>query len=321
MKRAAVLFLVAGTALAAVLIGRSEYGDIVHAFARLGVAGFALLVAVHLTLIGLMGVAWGILGVGRYRLGLFAWGRLLRDGAAEVLPLSQIGGFVLGARALVLSGVPSTFASASTVVDVTLELVAQLFYTILGLGLLAWLRPGSAIERPAIAAVVAMAVLATLFMVAQQRSMGAVDRVLTKFAGTLLGPRPPGGESLGKSIGHLHRQPARLLAGAVLHLAAWVLVGCESWLILRLTGSSVSVAEALVIDSLLSGLRSMAFMVPQALGVQEGGYVLLGALFGIAPEAALAVSLIRRARDIVIGAPALLVWQVLEGRRALRNTP
>ena len=60
-------------------------------------------------------------------------------------------------------------------------------------------------------------------------------------------------------------------------------------------------------------------MVPQALGVQEGGYIMLGALFGLSAEAALALSLVRRARDLVIGLPILLVWQVVEGRRSLRR--
>ena len=51
--------------------------------------------------------------------------------------------------------------------------------------------------------------------------------------------------------------------------------------------------------------------------MQEGGYIMLGALFGLTPETALALSLVRRARDIVIGAPVLAVWQMVEGRRAL----
>ncbi len=316
MKRAAVLFLLAGTVLAAVLIARSELGDIIHAFATLGIGGLGLLVCIHLCLIGLMGIAWGMLGP--YPLPRFVWARLVRDGASEVLPLSQIGGFVLGARALVLAGLPTSFASASTVVDVTLELMAQLFYTIIGLSLLAWLRPGSSIETPAIAAVLAMGVLAVLFVLAQQRGVGAMERVLVGLMAMVLGPRPPGGESLRGAIAVIHRQHGRLLAGMVLHLASWALVGCETWLILHLIDAPVSLAAALVIDSLLSGLRSMAFMVPQALGVQEGGYVLLGALFGLPAEAALALSLIRRTRDLVIGAPALLAWQIVEGRRALR---
>jgi len=40
-------------------------------------------------------------------------------------------------------------------------------------------------------------------------------------------------------------------------------------------------------------------------------------LFGAGAELGLAVSLLKRARDIVLGVPVLLVWQAIEGRRAL----
>ena len=316
MKRAAMLFLLAGITLTVVLIGRSEIGDITIAFVSLGIAGFAAIVAVHVALLAVMGLGWGMLARGWYHISWFIWGRLVRDGAAEVLPLSQLGGFVFGTRALVLGGIPARFAAASTVVDVTLELVAQLFYTLLGLALLASLKPGSAIEIPAIAALLAMATLAVLFVMAQRRGIGAVERMVIGLTTRLFGASPPGG-SLRDTIARIHARPAMMTAGFALHLAAWVLVGCETWLMLRLLGAPISLPQALVIDSLLSGLRSMAFMVPQALGVQEGGYMLLGALFGVTPEVALALSLVRRARDLAIGAPSLLVWQVIESRRAL----
>lgn len=316
MKQAALLFLVAGLALSVVLIGHSEINDIATAFASLGLAGFGLVAALHLALLGVMGLAWGVLLRGWHNPAWCIWARLVRDGAAEVLPLSQLGGFVFGTRALVLTGISTRLASASTVVDVTLELVAQLAYTLLGLFLLAWLRPGSAIALPAVAALLAMAVLVVLFVLAQRRGFGAVERMIAGLTRQLFGATPPGG-SLRETIARIHARPRLLGAGFTLHLLAWILVGGETWLMLRLLGAPVALAAALVIDSLLSGLRSVAFMVPQALGVQEGGYILLGALFGVSPEAALALSLVRRARDLAIGAPSLLVWQAIESRRAL----
>lgn len=45
----------------------------------------------------------------------------------------------------------------------------------------------------------------------------------------------------------------------------------------------------------------------------------VGTLFGMGPETALALSLLRRARDLSFGVPALLAWQLAEGRRALRS--
>jgi hypothetical protein len=55
--------------------------------------------------------------------------------------------------------------------------------------------------------------------------------------------------------------------------------------------------------------------VPVNAGVQEAGYAGLGAIFGVPPELSLAVSLVRRARDVVIGVPILLIWQYVEMRR------
>jgi hypothetical protein len=42
----------------------------------------------------------------------------------------------------------------------------------------------------------------------------------------------------------------------------------------------------------------------------------------VGKEIGLAVSLLKRARDIAIGIPIVLIWQTLEGRRVLasRNT-
>jgi hypothetical protein len=47
-----------------------------------------------------------------------------------------------------------------------------------------------------------------------------------------------------------------------------------------------------------------------ALGVQEGGLILLGAVVGLAPEVALALSLVKRIRELLVGLPGLLVWQM-----------
>ena len=53
------------------------------------------------------------------------------------------------------------------------------------------------------------------------------------------------------------------------------------------------------------------------MGVQEAAYALLGQVFGLSGEMGVALSLLRRAKDLAIGAPTLLVWQALEGRRLM----
>ena len=62
-----------------------------------------------------------------------------------------------------------------------------------------------------------------------------------------------------------------------------------------------------------------AFAIPNAIGVQEAVYVLLGASFGLTPELALAVSLLKRARDLAIGLPTLGLWQAVESGRLWRR--
>jgi uncharacterized membrane protein YbhN (UPF0104 family) len=53
--------------------------------------------------------------------------------------------------------------------------------------------------------------------------------------------------------------------------------------------------------------------VPGALGAQEGGLIVLCAIFGVPPEAALALSLVKRLPDLVLGVPGLIAWQAMEG--------
>jgi hypothetical protein len=75
----------------------------------------------------------------------------------------------------------------------------------------------------------------------------------------------------------------------------------------------------LAVESLMYALRNLGFALPAGLGVQEASYVLLGPLFGVQPSQALALSLLRRARDLVIGVPVLLLWQAREGHSFLRR--
>jgi hypothetical protein len=54
------------------------------------------------------------------------------------------------------------------------------------------------------------------------------------------------------------------------------------------------------------------------LGVQEGGYLVVGNLLGIPGDAAFALSLIARVRELALGIPGLISWQIIEGRRVWR---
>ena len=112
-----------GVGLALYLIYYVGFGAVLSAALTVGWSGFALLIALGLANLALVAMAWHVLveGFEPSRFATFLCGRTVRDSAAEVLPFSQVGGFVIGARAVILRGVAAPIAFASTIVDVTTD--------------------------------------------------------------------------------------------------------------------------------------------------------------------------------------------------------
>ena len=314
-RKLAVAGLVLGLSAFGFIVWRVGLGSVWLAMSAIG-WGFLLLLALRLVIELAMGACWWVLRPARdASLLRFAWARLIRDSASECLPLSQIGGFVLGARALTVAGIDGVFSTASTVVDITLELIAQLLYLLLGLTLLWRIHPEFPLLRPLLFGLGAMTLGALGFLIVQSRGAGLIERISAKLLRSWSGAQTST-RAIFAELTTIHASRPRIVAGTMGHFACWISNGLEAWVILTLMGSPVSIVTALIIDSLLYGLRSFAFMIPNALGVQEAGYVLLGGLFGLAPHTCIALSLLRRARDLALGIPALVTWQAMEGRRA-----
>jgi hypothetical protein len=77
--------------------------------------------------------------------------------------------------------------------------------------------------------------------------------------------------------------------------------------------------KALILESVGQGVRSALFFIPGAIGVHEGGYVFVGGMLGIPGDTAFALALIRRVRELTLGIPGLIVWQLIEGGRMWRK--
>ena len=113
----------------------------------------------------------------------------------------------------------------------------------------------------------------------------------------------------------IYGHAGRLAMGFSLHLLGWLGTGVAGFITYRAVGVPIAFDDALAIEALLSAAAALAFLVPVNAGVQEAGYAGLGAIFGVPPELSLGVSLVRRARDIAVGVPILLIWQAFEARR------
>lgn len=314
MKLFSVLAAVVGLSLIAALTFHFGPQAVTRPLIAVGWTGFAAVCLIHLALMVVMGIAWGVLVPGT-RLWVPVWGRFVRDSGSELLPLSQIGGYVLGARAVTLAGIDGTTATVSTIVDVTLELFGQLAYTALGLSCLIYLKPEAAIATPVAIGLVAGALLAAGFVVFQRRGFDLFDRFARVLGRGWADKTAPGAAALHTALTAIYHRQGRVFSSFVLHLACWIASTLEAWVALRFAGAPLSFATVLVIETLLYAARSIAFAVPNAVGVQEGAYILVGASFGLTPETALALSLLKRGRDLMIGVPALVAWQLLESGR------
>ena len=317
MKRLAIAFLVVGAALTAWLIFRVGAPIIGEALRTAGWTGLLAISAFHLIATALMGLAWWRL----QRIGkrwVFIWGRWVRDAGSEVLPLSQIGGYVLGARAVIVHGLSGVSVAAATAVDATLEFGAQITYAALGLILIMAMSPSLMIATVILAilgiAVAAAAVGLTLAFAKQKRGSDLSARLAARLADSRFAGAFGRAAAVQAEIKRILRWKL-VWPSYLLHLGAWITSGVEAWLALRLMGISLSLSVVLVIESLVYATRAMGFMVPNAIGVQEGAYVVLGGTFGLTPEFALGLSLLKRGRDLALGIPALMTWQLSEGCR------
>jgi putative membrane protein len=120
--------------------------------------------------------------------------------------------------------------------------------------------------------------------------------------------------ALDAEVQRLYGHVAALTTATTCHVVGWALGSLEIWVALRALGHPLDVTATVLWESLAQAIRTAAFVVPGALGVQEGSYLLLGGLLGLPPDVALAVSLVRRVRELAIGIPGLIVWQMHSAR-------
>jgi glycosyltransferase 2 family protein len=318
VRLVSLLAAMAGLALIGILVGYFGADAVIRSLLAVGWAGFATICLIHLALMGVMGIAWWVLLPGT-RLWISIWGRFVRDAGSEVLPLSQVGGHLLGARAIAFAGVPGAAAAASTIVDVSLEFVSQIAFTGLALWWLIRLWPGAPVAVPVAIGLAAAGILAAGLLAAQQRGFGLIDRLAGTLGRDWLEKTAAGAAALHAAITAIYGRRLRLCASFFLHLVCWIAATIEAWLALRFAGAPLGFGVVLVIEGLLYAVRSVAFAVPNAVGVQEGAYIMLGGSFGLTPEMALALSLLKRARDLALGLPVLAACQLLEGGRLWRR--
>jgi putative membrane protein len=313
VKRGTLATLLVGLALGAGLIVWTGADLVVSAVLATGVAGILGIVLFNVLPIAVCGLAWCALLPAPHRSApLMIWARFLRSSVSELVP---IGGELLAIRAMAFHGIDTGAAGAVTIVDLTLEFLSQLAFTGLGLVLLMLDGRNDALAMGSLIGLGLAVLTALAFLLAQRSGLFRwVEHLTHRLAGHAPWARPLEVVGLHAEVQAIYRRPRALIAGFLWHCVGWIVGAGEAWLALWLLGAPLGLAEILILESLAFALRSAAFAVPAGVGVQEGGYIALGAVFGLGPEIGLALSLLKRAREVLLAAPALLAWKLVELR-------
>jgi putative membrane protein len=322
MIRAGLWLGLLGLAVASALVIYQGAGPVFATFAS---AGWSLLwVALYHAMPMLANArAWQVLLPGRVQpsFGFFTWMVWVREAVNAMLPVARIGGEVTGAWLLTTRGVRKRPAAATLVVDMTMSLVSQLAFTLIGVALLVT-RGGeqSLAASVGLGLLVALPILAAFGLVQRIGIFGFFARLFHLAFGDRFDRMVGGAKALDRAVHVIYRRPGRALACALWQLVGWVASAGETWIALVALGHPAGVGDAIMVTALIEAASSSAFLVPGALGVQEGSFLVLGRVLGLPDDVSLALALVRRARDVLVYGPALALWQLGEGRRlALRG--
>jgi glycosyltransferase 2 family protein len=305
--------LAAGLVVVVGLVAHAGWSAVASALGQLSLNILLLVAFVHLPVVFLLGLAWWIIGrrTPWASAGPFITARLVRDSVGDALPLTQVGGFAAGLRMLHLRGTKFEDGAPALFADLLAEFLAKIAYLVIGIGGLYAIRPASHIPFAIwllLGLTIGVAIVAVIFRTQVKRASHAALLLFQKHWPGFASNQPLS-IAWNKNVG----------ISAALHLVCWLAGGAETCIIFLLLGQPISMAEALIVDSLVSGLRTFGFLVPAEAGVQEAGYVLAATLLGIPPATSLAVSMVRRARDLVIAVPGIALWLRAEQRALSRN--
>lgn len=243
----------------------------------------------------------------------------LRESINCLLPVARVGGELAAFRLMRRQGLSGPTIVGSLVVDTQLTLISQVLCALLGIGYLLGHANSAGLHLAGKMAwgLAGLTPVLMAFVLIQhanpfQRLTHLLNRVLRGRLSSLVEESSQIDEQI-----RLIWQRRWII---VQYIFFWQIlqclgVGLELWLALHFMHARLSLAGAFVFESLIQAISSAAFFIPGGLGVQEGGFLLIGRALGLGAPAALALAGARRIRDLLIYVPGLIYWQWAEAPR------
>jgi len=322
MRYLSYVGLILGLIIFTVLIAWQGVTEIIHLFYE---SGWTLLMlpVVWLPSLLVAVISWRLLfldpQVPSFPLALKAlWiGRAINT----LLPVATIGGEIIKARLLTLWGTSGVAASASVLVDKTVQALAVAVWAFIGALLLIYLAVDDELAIAAMSGIFVLLAGIIGFILVQKAGMaGFLTHMMGKFvASDGWAEIHNNAKEVDQIVLQLYRKGRLLIRSIFWRTLGLALQTTEVWFACYLLGQPVTIIEALMLKSLTSTLSDIAFFIPNAYGVQEGSYIVLGTLLGFTPDFSLAVSLATRIRELLVDLPGLLAWQHIEAKLLLDN--
>jgi putative membrane protein len=307
-----------GVAVVVWLVLQSDPAALFGVFPRIG-WGFVAIIAARAATVVIDCGAWRCLlpRRGRPSFATMLPLRWIAESINTTLPVAQIGGEIVRARLLQRRLDAPAQGAASVAVDFCLSLLGQILFTLLGFVLLA--RLSTAGWWPAAIAALSLPLFAIFSweILVRRRLLVSIEGWMARIGQRRLAAAL---QRLGAALALLAESRGALARSLSLHVASWLGHAGEVWLTLWLMGAPTGLAEATLLESLSLAARSAAFLIPSGWGAQEAVLVALAGVTGLPAETALALGLVKRAREFGVGLPGLVAWGIVEGRLSLRRT-
>lgn len=306
MRSLKILFFLTGVVLLGVIISEIDLAEVGVQVAKVGY-GIIVIVGIYFVAFAIDSFSWQMTIRGIPLNGIWAYRvwklRMVGESFNSVIPAGGMGGEPVKAAMLKTHyGINLRDGAASLILAKTINVTALVIFLIGGFVLMIESQAlPRAYEYVAGAGLLAFSVGVFLFFVIQRFS-------ITSLTGTWLSQWGVG-RRIERVLHHIHDMDERLVdfytlakgrfAGALfLALVNWMLGVVEIYYTLVFLGNPISWAEAWIIEAVAQMVRTGAFFIPAAIGVQEGAFLLVcGAITGSA-AVGVAVSVIRRIREV-----------------------
>jgi putative membrane protein len=277
MIRTTSVLGLAGLGLAIALIIYEGFGSVLNDL-YLGGIGLVWASLFHFVPMVINAYAWRELVVERPKrptLVAFTWTVWVREAVNGLLPVARVGGEVVSVALLMRRGLTGPVAVATIIVDMTLSIVSQFVFTVMGLCmLLARTDDIATLQRIALGLLLMVPVVIAFVVVQKIGLFELLRRLLKGLFGANLPALTNGSVELDDTIRVIYRKRMALIACGFWQFVGWLIGAGEIYLALHFLGHPIDIEDSLMLEALAQAVSSAAFIVPGAIGVQEGGYVL-----------------------------------------------